>query len=143
MPAVPLSRASAITFHAPAASSDSICSTHTYGAMMCAASLLPTSDRTVKPSAASRSISASLRSCVMPRSRGFALRCGRSRNGGTVAGGGWPGPSPLLAVGADRDDDGRSTGAALAARLLGVRVDRLDRVGRDVQRLRDLLRLTL
>jgi hypothetical protein len=63
MPAVPLSRASAITFHAPASSSDWICSTHTYGAMMKAASLLPTSDRTVKPSPASRSISASLRSC--------------------------------------------------------------------------------
>ena len=62
MPAVPLSRASAITFQAPAASSDSICWTHTYGAMMRASSLLPTSERTMN-SCASRSISASLRSC--------------------------------------------------------------------------------
>ena len=61
MPAVPDSRASAITFHAPASRSRSICSTHTYGAMMKSASLLPTSASTVN-SPASRSISSRLTS---------------------------------------------------------------------------------
>ena len=238
MPAVPLSRASAITFHAPAASSDSICSTHTYGAMMNAASLLPTSDRTVKPSPASRSISASLRSCgssivpseistcVSSSSRSQATSCStlllRDRQLGERAAehdgdpvGAVAGELGVEVLGDDRrppaelDEVDRGAGdldqaldlgdrqaavehvrdpplarlraalreveeggrhgvgagggtvrrycrsaptvtttvavqaGALRAGRLGVRVDRLDRVGRDVQRLRHLLRLGL
>ena len=63
MPAVPDSRASAITFHAPASRSRSICSTQTYGAMMKSASLLPTSASTVN-SPERRSISSRLTSGV-------------------------------------------------------------------------------
>ena len=47
IPTLPLSRASAITFQAPASSSDSICSTHRNGAMIRVLSLDPTSESTV------------------------------------------------------------------------------------------------
>src|SRR4051812_44981551 len=57
MPTVPDSRASAMTFQAPASSSASIFSTHLYGAMIFWSSLEPTSLSTVKPSPARRRIS--------------------------------------------------------------------------------------
>ena len=61
IPAVPLSRPSVMTFHAPAASSSRIHSTHRYGAMLTSESFEPTSDRTRK-SRAKSSISSSFRS---------------------------------------------------------------------------------
>ena len=61
MPAVPLSRASVMTFQAPASSSSRIHSTHWYGAKIASASFDPTSESTRK-SRAKRSISSSLRS---------------------------------------------------------------------------------
>ena len=53
MPAVPPSRPSAITFHAPASSSSRIHCTHRYGAMFTSASFEPTSERTTKSRAKS------------------------------------------------------------------------------------------
>src|SRR5438105_1622016 len=61
MPAVPPSRPSVITFHAPASSSALIHSTHWYGAYTTSASFEPTSESTVK-SRAKSAISSSFRS---------------------------------------------------------------------------------
>src|SRR5581483_8133438 len=61
MPAVALSRASVITFQAPAASSSWIQSTHSYGAKTTSESFEPTSESTVK-SRAKSAISSSFRS---------------------------------------------------------------------------------
>ena len=57
MPAVPVSRPSQMTFHAPASSSAWISSTQRYGAMIFALSFEPTSLSTVNPSSASRAMS--------------------------------------------------------------------------------------
>ena len=61
MPDVPPSRASVITFHAPASFSSLIHCTHSYGANTTSESFEPTSERTVK-SRAKSAISSSLRS---------------------------------------------------------------------------------